>query len=63
MTSKKNNEHIEPEKSPETQPVVQDDVVSESSEERKRQRQNKKPLEVDDQNTQASNNVSSRQMS
>ncbi|WP_261882261.1 uroporphyrinogen-III C-methyltransferase [Vibrio pelagius] len=33
MTSKKNNEHIEPEKSPETQPVVQDDVVSESSEE------------------------------
>jgi len=35
MTSKKNNEHIEPEKSPETQPVVQDDVVSESSEETK----------------------------
>ena len=35
MTSKKNNEHIEPEKSPETQPVVQDDVVSESSEEAK----------------------------
>jgi len=35
MTSKKNNEHIEPEKSPETQPVVQDDVVSENSEEAK----------------------------
>lgn len=35
MTSKKNNEHIEPEKSPETQSVVQDEAISESPEETK----------------------------
>ncbi len=35
MTSKKNNEHIEPEKSPKTQSVVQDEAISESPEETK----------------------------
>jgi uroporphyrin-3 C-methyltransferase len=35
MTSKKNNEHIEPEKSPETQSVVQDEAISESPEKTK----------------------------